>query len=53
MNVSTQADKAFMAELQRNDPQRYDRLIKNMLREASRLAAQSKPSEQVELKKAA
>ena len=53
MNVSKQSDAAFMAELQRNDPQRYDRILKNMLKEASRLAAQSKPSEQVELKKAA
>ena len=53
MNVSAQADKAFMAELQRTNPARYDRIVKNMLREASRLAAQSKPSEQVELKKAA
>jgi len=30
MNVSAEADAAFMRELQRDDSQRYDRLIKNL-----------------------
>ena len=32
MNVSKEADAAFMRELQESDPQRYARLQKNMLK---------------------
>jgi hypothetical protein len=30
MNVSAAADAGFMRELQRSDPERYQRLIRNM-----------------------
>lgn len=30
MNVSSEADAAFMRELQREDSQRYERLVKNI-----------------------
>ena len=30
MNVSKEADAAFMRELERTDPQRYENLIRNM-----------------------
>jgi hypothetical protein len=53
MNVSKQSDEAFMAELQRTNPQRYQNLLKNMLKEQSRLAAQRKQEQAVELPKAA
>jgi len=42
MNVSTKADRAFLEELKRTDPQRYARLARNMEREAGRQAAQRK-----------
>jgi hypothetical protein len=53
MNVSRKADADNMTELERNDPASYDRILKNMLMEQGRLGAQNKPSEQVELRKAA
>jgi hypothetical protein len=43
MNVSKQADAMFMAELKRTDRERYDRLIRNMEREAARLRRLSQP----------
>jgi hypothetical protein len=37
VNVSKEADAAFMADLKRNDKGRYDRLVANMMKEAARL----------------
>ena len=34
MNVSTEADKAFIKELRRTDPKRYERLFKHMFAQA-------------------
>lgn len=36
MNVSPQADAAFMTALEREDPARYQNLIRNMQRAAAR-----------------
>jgi hypothetical protein len=43
MNVSKEADAAFMAEVKREDPERYERLLKNMLKQATRLRRLSQP----------
>jgi len=43
MNVSKEADAGFMAELERTDPERYRKLIHNMLKEATRLRRLSQP----------
>jgi len=53
MNVSAQADKAFLAELKRTNPARYQNLLRNMAKEAGRLAAERKQQPAVELPKAA
>lgn len=37
INVSREADAQFMRELERTDRPRYDRLVRNMMKEAARL----------------
>ena len=37
MNVSREADAAFIIELKRTNPERYQNLLRNMEREAGRL----------------
>lgn len=46
MNVSQEADKAFMEELQRTDRPRYDRLIRAMEKEAYRVQRIGQPESQ-------
>jgi len=53
MNVSKAADAAFLRELQRTDPQRYQNLVRNMQKAAGMLAAQRRHEQAVELPKAA
>jgi hypothetical protein len=43
MNVSKEADTQFLCELERTDPERYARLLKNMLKEVTRLRRLSEP----------
>jgi hypothetical protein len=43
INVSKEADAAFMAELKRTDQARYDCLVRNMQKEALRLRRMSQP----------
>ena len=53
MNVSKEADRQFMEELQRTDRPRYDRIIRAALKETHRIQKQASDRQPVELLKAA
>jgi hypothetical protein len=45
MNVSKEADNAFVQGLRKTDPERYRHLARSMEKEAGRLAAERKQSQ--------